>query len=95
MEVRLIREAAALDLANRVKTMEDLMLPMLVDWKTHKEVQKWQEENIKKMRSAHSSGTDSSSNSSPNPNPPPTITEKAAEKANRWAEDAMNQKPKP
>ena len=44
VEVRIAKEAEALNLSNRVRAMEELMLPILIDWKTHVEVKKWQEE---------------------------------------------------
>jgi hypothetical protein len=49
VESRFSKYEEALNLSNRVRAMEELLLPMLIDWKTHKEVKKWQEENIKKI----------------------------------------------
>ena len=50
VENRLATQAEALNLSNRVRAMEELMLPMLIDWKTHKELRKWQQNNIDKIK---------------------------------------------
>lgn len=71
VEVRIAKEAEALNLSNRVRAMEELMLPMLIDWKTHVEVKKWQEENIKKV-----SGAVSKENPTKKPVPGDTSPEK-------------------
>lgn len=50
VENRLATQAEALQLSNRVRAMEELMLPLLIDWKTHKELEKWKQRNIDKIK---------------------------------------------
>ena len=46
IEVRLAQQAETINLSNRVTNIEDLLFPMLVDWKTHQKIKEWQEKNI-------------------------------------------------
>ena len=50
VESRLAAQAESLQLSNRVRAMEELMLPLLIDWKTHKELEKWKQKNIDKIK---------------------------------------------
>ncbi|MFA5767296.1 MAG: hypothetical protein WC919_05210 [Candidatus Paceibacterota bacterium] len=50
VESRLAAQAESLQLSNRVRAMEELMLPLLIDWKTHKELEKWKQRNIDKIK---------------------------------------------
>lgn len=59
VESRLAQHAEALNLSNRIRALEELMLPMLIDWKTHKELRKWQKENIDKIRGQVTAGDES------------------------------------
>jgi hypothetical protein len=50
VESRLAAQAESLQLSNRVRAMEELMLPLLIDWKTHKELERWKQKNIDKIK---------------------------------------------
>ena len=92
VENRLAKEAEALNLSNRIRAMEELMLPMLIDWKTHKELKKWQQENIEKVRGQ----VNRPGGSKPSPTKPAAVDEvpdTVRQNVDKWAQNVFKGQP--
>ena len=52
METKFSKMDSALDLAQRVKTLEDLVVPMAVEWKVHMEMKKYRDAHPEMSKTA-------------------------------------------
>jgi len=89
VESRLTEYKASMNLNERVKNLEELMVPVLVDYKVKKEMEKLEAERA--VRRAASGKSKGPAMVAPNP-VPPVIDAKIEEKARNWAEDQVWQR---
>jgi hypothetical protein len=73
--------------------MEELILPMLIDWKTHKELKKWQQDNIEKVKGHVKSGNNKPETVPTKPVVSDEIPASVRNNVDNWAQDVFKGQP--